>query len=185
MKTSLRNLWLAVGTALAVVACGGGDAPGAAAQQTASAAGVQAVGADACSLLSREDVNAVVPGNEGGQERDASEAALLENVTIDFCRYFHVEGTNMKYLDLLVYEASTDEAFKQIEIGKWAHQGSSRQLDFGDLGFLLDMSDQNEIVATVSKGRTVIELKLNADDAAARSVQLVALARIVTAKIGA
>ena len=182
MKSNFRNFCLMMAAAGAFGACGNGnEAPGTPAQHTASASDEQSSGV--CSLLTREQVDTVIPGNDGGKERDASEAALLKDVKMEFCRYFHVEGTNLKYLDLLIYKASSDEGFKQIKIGKWAHQGSSRELDIGDLGFLLDMSEQNEMMATASKGRTVFELKLMADDAPAKSEQLIALARIVGGKI--
>jgi hypothetical protein len=182
MRTSLRNLCLAIGAAAAVTACShGSEAPGTATQQATSSSNEQPGGA--CSLLTPEQVNTVVPESDGGKEQDASAAALLKDVEIKYCRYFHVEGTDMKYLDLLVYEASSDEGFKQIKIGAWAHQGSSRRLDIGDIGFLHDMSSQNEMVATASKGRTVFELKLFANDAADKTQQLIDLANIVAGKI--
>lgn len=182
MNTNSRSLLVAIGTAAALAACGGGEPAGGAALQATSAADDQPSGV--CGLLSQAQVDAVIPGNDGGQEQDASlEEAMLTDVAVESCRYLHVEGTDLQYLDLIVYKASSDEGFEQISIGKWAHQGSSRQLDFGDLGFLLDMSDQNEMEATVSKGRTVIELKLNADDAPTKSEQLIGLARTVTGKI--
>jgi hypothetical protein len=182
MKSNFRNFCLVMAAAAVVAACGNGsDAPGTPAQQAASASDEQPRGA--CSLLTREQVNTVIPGNDGGKEQDASEASLLKDVKMEHCRYFHVEGTNLKFLDLLIYKASSDEGFKQIKIGKWAHQGSSRELDIGDIGFLLDMSEQNEMVATASKGRTVFELKLVADDAPAKSESLIDLARIVGGKI--
>jgi len=182
MRTGLRNFCLALGAVISIAACsGGGDAPGTAAAQAAGVSAEQPGGA--CGLLSREQVNAVIPDNDGGREKDASEAALLKDVDIEHCRYFHAEGTNLKWLDVLVYRASSEEGFEQIKIGEWAHQGSSRRLDFGDIGFLQDMSDQNEMVATASKGRVVFELKLYADDAAAKSEQLIELARIVNEKL--
>jgi hypothetical protein len=195
MMTNLRNLLLAIGVATLVASCGGGgttngasDEKAGASSEGSSATAMQGQnGSDeqggACKLLSQEQVDTVIPGNDGGTEMDASEAALLTDVEVQHCRYLHVEGTNLKYLDLLVYEASSDEGFEQINIGKWAHQGSSRALDFGDLGFLIDMSDQNEMMATAEKGRTVVELKLNADDAPAKSEELIELARTVVGKI--
>lgn len=191
MKMNVVYLYLAV-AAWTFAACGGHtsrdatespseDQSAMAAEHEMRDSGEQLGGA--CGLLSREQVDAVIPGNDGGQERDASEAALLTDVDIDFCRYFHVEGTDMKFLDLLVYRASSDVGFEQIEIGKWAHQGSNRALDIGDAAFLIDMSDQNEMMVTASKGRTVFELKLVSDDAPAKSEQLIDLARTVSGEI--
>ena len=89
----------------------------------------------------------------------------------------------MQFLDVIIYKATSDEGFKKIEIGEWAHHDSSRKLDIGDIGFLHDMSEQDEMVATASKGKTVFELKLSSKDAAAKSEQLVELARIVVGKL--
>jgi len=196
MKTNLTNFFLAIAAALLFAACGGSETGGTPGESAATASDAQSASpaeqgmstsdenpGGACKLLTREQVDTVIPGNDGGQVRDASEAALLTDVDIEFCRYFHIEGMDMKYLDLLVYRASSDAGFEQISIGKWAHQGSSRALDIGDVGFLLDMSEQNEMVATASKGKTVFELKLNAEDAAAKSEQLIDLARIVGKEI--
>jgi len=182
MKSNFRNFCLVMAAAVVIASCGNGnEAPGTPAQHAASVSDEQSSGV--CSLLTREQVDTVIPGNDGGKERDASEAALLKDVKMEHCQYSHVEGTNLKFLDLLIYKASSDEGFEQITIDKRAHQGSSRQLDIGDIGFLLDMSSQLEMVATASKGRTVFELKLVADDALAKSEQLIDLARIVGGKI--
>jgi hypothetical protein len=185
MAINLRNLCLVLGSTIALSACGGGgggEAPQRAAQESAGTSPQQLSGG-VCGLLTREQVNTVIPGNDGGREQDASEAALLKDVEMEHCRYFFIEGTNPKWLDLLIYKASSAKGFEQIDIGEWAHKGTSRRLDFGDIGFLHDMSEQNEMVATASKGKTVFELKLNADDAKSRSEQLIDLARIVAGKI--
>ena len=134
-------------------ACGdGSEAPAAAAQQAASASDEKP--SHVCSLLSREQVDSVIPGNDGGQDKDASEAALLKDVAMEHCQYSHIEGMNVKFLDLIIYKASSDEGFEQIRIGESAQQGSDRRLDIGDISYLKDMSAQNEMVAKASKGRT-------------------------------
>ena len=181
MQTKFRVLCLTLLAIFGLVACGGIEAPGNALISTASAD--EWSSGTTCGLLTREQVDTVLPGNDGGSEQGTSEASLLTDVEMGHCRYLAIDASSMKWLDLLVYKASSDEGFEQIKIGEWAHQGSSQRLDFGDVGFLLDMSDQDEMEATVSKGRTVIELKLDADDASARSEQLVELARIVTQQL--
>jgi len=178
MRTKFGVLCLAVLAIASLAGCGGTEAPEAVSMSTAKAD--EGSSGTTCGLLTREQVDAVLPGNDGGNEQSTPEASLLTDVEMGHCRYLAIDGSNVKWLDLLVYRASSDEGFEQIKIGEWAHQGSSRRLEFGDVGFLLDMSDQDEIEATVSTGRTVVELKLDADDAAARSEQLVELARIVT-----
>ena len=107
MKSNFRNFCLVMAAAAPFFACGNGsEAPGTPAQHAASASDEQPSGV--CSLLTREQVNSVIPGNDG-KEQDASEAALLKDVKMEHCRYFHVEGTNLKFLDLLTYKASSDE----------------------------------------------------------------------------
>ena len=179
MKTNLMVVTMATALAVVAAACGG-ETRGGAAQRDASVA--DATPSGTCGLLSREQVNAVVPGNDGGTERDASEAALLKDVEMAHCRYFHLEGSTPTWLDLLLYRASSEDAFEQINIGKWAHQGTSRELDIGDIGFLHDLAE-NEIQATASKGWTVFELTLHAEDAHARSEPLIAPARVVAEEV--
>jgi hypothetical protein len=181
MKYDLRIFGLTLCLTAALGACGNGDAPAATPQSATGSSDQPSSGA--CSLLTREQVDSVIPGNDGGREMDASEAALLNDVEMEHCRYFHIEGMNAKWLDLLIYKAASAEGFEQIAIAEWAHEGSSKRLDIGDIGYLHDMSDQNEMVATASKGWVVFELKLNSDDAATRSEQLIGLARIVGDKI--
>lgn len=180
MKTIPTMPGLLLAVLCLCAACGGGDAPAKATQQASGDSGDSP--SQACSLLTDAQAATVVPGHDGGHDQDTSEASMLTDVTIGHCKYYHVEGTNLRWLDVLVYKASSDKGFESIKIGKWAHHGSSRSLDIGDIGFLLDLSDTS-IMATASKGRTVFELKLNSPDAAARSGQLIELARIVAAKL--
>jgi hypothetical protein len=135
-----------------------------------------------CSLLSREQVNAVIPGNKGCQDRDTSEAALFKDVEMEHSSYLHAGGTDMQFLDVIIYKASTDEGFEQIDIAKRARHGSIRKLNIGDIGFLDDLGGDN-LMVTASKGRTVFELKLVSKDADAKSEQLTELARIVAGKL--
>ena len=179
MTTFLRNSCLAA--SLLVASCGGGQAPAEENQPIVSASADQSEGA--CGLLTRQQVDTVIPGNDGGHERDTSEETLLDGVEMDHCQYVLVEGMDAKFLDLLIYRAASDEAFPQIEIDHMAGKESYRQLDIGDMAFLMDMSDQQKMMVTASKGRTVIELKLIADDAQAKSEQLIELTRIVVGKI--
>ncbi len=124
----------------------------------------------------------MVPGNDGGQDRDTSEAALFKDVEIEHCSYLYVEGMDMQFLDVIIYKASSDEGFEQIDIGKRARHESVRKLDIGDIGFLDDMGG-GDIMATASEGRTVFELKLVSKDGKAKSEQLIELARVVAGKL--
>lgn len=175
-----RTLGLLAAVAVSLCACGGNAAPAKGAPQSASA--TSETPSRVCSLLTDAQVATVVPGHGGGHDEDTSEAALLKDVTIEHCKYYHVEGTDLQMLDVLIYKASSDEGFKDINIGKWAHEGGDRSLDVGDLGYLMVLPDQG-LMATASKDHTVFELKLISADAAARSEQLVELARVVAGKL--
>jgi len=141
---------------------------------------------DTCSLLSQAQVDTVLPGNNGGMERDTSEALLLKDVEMGHCSYLHAQDMDqdmdIQFLDLVISTASSDESFEQIDIGSRARDDSVRKLDIGDISFLSNIDD-NWIKVSFSKGRTVIDLSLNANDAPAKSEQLIGLARIVAGKL--
>jgi hypothetical protein len=134
----------------------------------------------ACDLLTDEQVATVVPGHDGGHDQDTSEASLMKDVSLEHCKYYHGGPEGLVMLDVLVWRASSDEGFEQIAISEWGHS-SDTKLDIGDVSFLEDGG--GTWTATASKGRTVFELSLMADDAEAKSEQLVELARRVAAKL--
>jgi len=134
----------------------------------------------ACGLLTDEQVSTVVPGHDGGHDQDTSEASLMKDVSLEHCKYYHGGPEGLVMLDVLVWRASSDEGFEQIAISEWGHS-SDTKLDIGDVSFLEDAG--GTWTATASKGRTVFELSLMADDAEAKSEQLVQLARSVAAKL--
>jgi len=134
----------------------------------------------ACDLLTDEQVSTVVPGHDGAHDQDTSEASLMKDVSMEHCKYYSVGEAGLQMLDVIVYRASSDEGFEEIAISEWGHS-SDTKLDIGDLSFLEDAG--GTWIATASKGRTVFELSLTADDAGAKSEQLVELARSVAAKL--
>lgn len=133
-----------------------------------------------CDLLTDEQVTTVVPGHDGGHDQDTSEASLMKDVSMEHCKYYHGGPEGLVMLDVIVYRASSDEGFEQIAISEWGHS-SDTKLDIGDVSFLEDAG--GTWTATASKGRTVFEISLMADDAGAKSEQLVELARAVAAKL--
>jgi len=137
---------------------------------------------DACGLLSKEQVDTVLPGNNGPMERDTSEASLFKDVELGHCSYPQVDGTDFQFLDLVVYKAGSDEAFGQIDISKRAGGSSVRKLDIGDVSFL-DINDSDSVKVSVSKGRTEFDLSLDANGAEEKSDQLIELARAIAGKL--
>ena len=170
--------------AFTAAGCDGGKTP--ATSEGAAVAADDSAGhsTGVCSLVTREQVNTVIPENDGGREMDASEAMLLKDVTMAHCRYVHVDGVNLKWLSIIIYKASSDEGFKQIKLSKsdWASHGAKQMLDFGDVAYLEALADDDAKVS-VSKGRTVLEISLSANDAKAKSPQLIELAKTAASKL--
>jgi len=167
MKTMFSSFYLAMGMTSVLIFCGYSN---------------QACASDTCSLLSQEQVGTVIPGNDGGKERDASEAALFKDVEMGHCSYMHIEGMDFEFLDLIIYRTSSDEGFEQIDISGRAHNATVGDLGIGDVSYF-DEIDDSTIKVAASIGRTVFELKLNSQDAPAKSEQLTELARIVAGKL--
>lgn len=179
MHTLLRTACLALGLSAFLAACGdSGPAPSADAPvQKAS----KAASGGACSLLTREQVDTVIPGNDGGTE-DTSLASLYDDVQTGQCRWLHVEGMDLQFLVLTVYRAASQAGFDKVDISGRLSMGSPRKLDIGDVSFLDDIDDST-IEIQVSKGRNVFEMNLNAKSAAEKSEPLIELARAVAAKL--
>jgi hypothetical protein len=90
----------------------------------------------------------------------ASLATLYKDVETEQCRHVHFEDTDMQYLDVFVYRASSNAGFKKVDISGRMLMGSPRTLDIGDISFLDDI-DSRTIRVAASKGRTVFELSLD------------------------
>lgn len=177
---SRRIGWSALTLAAAFIAGAFGGDPPAANGVAARLALANVEAPSVCSLLTDEQVATVVPGHDGGHDQDTSEASLLKDVSMEHCKYYHGGEDGLVMLDVLVSRASSDEGFEQIAISEWGH-GSDRKLDIGDVSFLEDAG--GTWIVTASKDRTVFELRLTADDAGAKSEQLIGLARTVAAQL--
>lgn len=183
MSRAFGRLFFSVTAGLALLACGGGG--GAPAEGDGDGQAAMADEDEArsrvCSLLTDDQVSILVPGHTGPSDEDTSEASLLEDVTLEHCQYYAVEGTDLQLLNILIWQAGSEEAFDQIKIGEWAHEGTDQRLDFGEIAYLVDGGLTWSVKA--SKGLMVLEVSLTADDAATKSEQLVELARVVAAKL--
>jgi len=179
MHTFLRTACLALGLSVILAACGdSGPAPSANApvqKPTKAASG------GTCGLLTREQVDTVIPGNDGGTE-DTSLASLYDDVQTGQCRWLHVEGMDLQFLVLTVYRAASEAGFEKVDISGRLQMGSPRKLDIADVSFLEDI-DNDTVEVKVSKGRNVFEMNLNAKGAAEKSEQLIELARAVAEEL--
>lgn len=180
MRFALSAVCMALGTALTLTACGESGQPPAADAQQESVADSPAPGG-ACALLTREEVDTVVPGNDGGTA-DSSMQNAIPGAKTETCRYLHVEGTNPQFLVLTVYRASTEAGFEAIDISGRLQMASPRELDIADVSFIEDMG-ADSIQVSVADDMDVFELTLNANDAAEKSEQLIKLARAVDERL--
>jgi len=179
MHTLLRTACLALGLSAMLAACGdSGPAPSS--NDPVQKPGTEASGG-ACGLLTREQVDTVIPGNDGGTE-DTSLASLYDDVQTGQCRWLHVEGMDLQFMVLTVYRAASEAGFEKIDISGRLSMSSPRKLDIGDVSFLDDI-DNDTVEIQVSKGRNVFEMNLNAKGAAEKSEQLIELARAVAEKL--
>jgi hypothetical protein len=171
-------------TALTVAGCDSGKTPASGKAGAVATDSSASPSTGACGLLTGEQVNTVILGNDGGREQDASEAMLLKDVTMQHCRYFRIDGTDIQILNVIVSKASSDKAFEQIRLSTsdWASHGAKQKLEFGDVAYLEALADDDAKVS-VSKGRNVLEISLSAKDAKAKSPQLIELAKTAASKL--
>jgi len=180
MRTKFGTCCLALSLIATLTACGDGNQPSSSAARSSNESDEAAGGA--CRLLTREQVDAVVPGNDGGSEDAGLTAGLLKEVETSGCRYLHADEADLRYLTVTVYRAQTDKGFADIDIGYMAKKSSPRKLDIADIAFI-DTIDEGWITLSASKGKTVFLLELHSKDAPAKSEQLIALARIVAGEL--
>lgn len=167
--------------ALLTACSGGSQAPATATPQAAESNGEDAP-SRVCSLLTAEQVNGVVPGHDGGKDKDTSEASLLEDVALEHCQYLAVAGTDMSFLDVFVWTATSDAGVESLPSQlRGCNDDDCRKLDMGTSSFVAVWSDSPHVV--VHKDRQVLEISLSGNDAAAKSGALVDLARAAASRL--
>ncbi len=168
--------------ALFAACSGGGEAPSTPDSQATTEVTGEDVPSRVCSLLTREQVSGVVPGHDGGNDKDTSEASLLKDVSLEHCQYLAVAGTDMSLLDVFVWTATSDLGVESLPPQLRAcNDDDCRKLDMGTSSFVAIWSDSPHVV--VHKERQILELSLTADDAATKSDALVDLARAAAPRL--
>lgn len=168
--------------ALFAACSGGGEAPSTPDSQATTEVAGEDVPSRVCSLLTREQVNGVVPDHDGGNDKDTSEASLLKDVTLEHCQYLAVAGADMSLLDVFVWTATSDTGVESLPSHlRSCSDDDCRKLDSGSPGFLAVWSDSPHVV--INRDRQILELSLTADDAATKSDALIDLAHAASARL--
>ncbi len=184
MNSSRRisTVFTMIGALLA--ACSGGNqAPATAGPQLAAEASGEDVPSRVCGLLTREQVNRIVPGHDGGKDKDTSEATLLTDVALEHCQYLAAAGTDLRFLDVFVWTATSDVGVESLPAHlRRCDDDDCRKLDTDDSSFLAVWSESPHVV--VGGDRQILEISLTGSDAATQSDALVELARAAAARLG-
>lgn len=167
--------------ALLAACSGGSQVPASPTPQAAESDGEDAP-SRVCSLLAGEQVSGIIPGHDGGNDKDTSEASLLKDVALEHCQYLAAAGTDMSFLDVFVWTATSDAGVESLPPQlRGCNDDDCRKLDMGTSSFVAVWSDSPHVV--VQKDRQVLEISLSGNDAAAKSDALVELARAASARL--
>lgn len=183
MKNRVTVTMLIAMTAMALGACGGeSKSAGPAVPASQGAGSGDEAPTRVCSLLTKQQVDTVIPGHDGGNDKDTSEASLLKDVTLEHCQYTFVKDMDLRVLDVFIWTATSDAGVASLPGGLTRCTDSDcRRLDIGDNSFATTRNGDPRLV--VAKGRQYLEISLSAPDAAEKSAQLVELARTAAGKL--
>jgi len=143
-----------------------------------SAAALQDAGLgaiDPCKLLTRQQVETVLPKNDGGTVAHAG-GSLIAGVDAYQCSYMN-DAANI--FTVIVNVAVDDRRFAQIRPHFAANEAT--RVAVGDGGWLRGEADDMKLTAV--KGRSVLDLELLTPDAGTKSSALVTLARAALAHL--
>ena len=143
---------------------------------SAAATGVaRAHALDPCKLLTRQQVETVLPKNDGGTVAHAG-GSLIAGVDAYQCSYMN-DATNI--FTVIVNVAVDDRRYSQIRPHFSADEAT--RVAVGEGGWLRGTADDLKLTAV--KGRSVLDLELLAPDAGAKRSALVALAQAAMAHL--
>jgi hypothetical protein len=155
---------------LALVACGQSETV----QTAAEESGGETQGP--CSLLSKLEVQSVVPGTEDGMVMHSG-GSLIKGVDSYQCSYMDMSGPA---LTVIWHRAADAALFEEIK-PDFSLIGSARDVDVGNRGWIIERDSNVKVTAIVN--HTKLELQLMSDDARKHSARVVELARKVAAKL--
>jgi hypothetical protein len=132
-----------------------------------------------CELLSKDQVETVLPGADEGYTAARGES-LMKGVKSYQCSY-----NNDKYdlFTVIIHVASSEKDFDWIKPKKNIRDSyeDAKELKIGDGGWLYGNPDDMKV--EVSKGFSVIQLELSCENAKEKSDALVELAQILVKKL--
>lgn len=168
--------------ATAVSGCGSGE--GARAEGTREQATRTDGGIPICELLSKQQVSAVLPNNDGGMDMSPG-SSLTRNIKTYQCSYSAARGNDADLLTVIVLVGSDASALESVKPDRSAKQNDSpifRDLEIAQGGMLYGKPGDIEVDAW--KGTTLISVELIAPNAERHADSLVSLASLVASKVG-
>jgi hypothetical protein len=145
-------------------------APGAETQRNSSASTVGAI--QPCKILTAAQVGTVLPNHDDGMVTDSGDS-ITKGIKSYGCSYVNKE-TNL--LTVVLSIAENEERFSWIKPSEGSHR-DDRKIEIGDYGWVY--GDPNNLKVEVVQGLTVIDLKLMAPGAQAKSAEMIELARAI------
>jgi hypothetical protein len=160
-----------------VLAARSADRPVAGDRPTASAASREAPSAplDPCKLLTRAQVETVLPKHDGGTVAHAG-GSLIRGVDAYQCSYMNED---VHIFTVIVNVAVDDRRFADIRPHFLSNEAT--RVAVGEGGWLRGEPDDMKLTAV--KGRSVLDLELLSPDAGTKRDALVALARAAIARL--
>jgi hypothetical protein len=130
---------------------------------------------DPCKLLSKAQVETVLPGNDGG-EIAHSGGSLIAGVDAYQCSY---TSKDIHIFTVIVNVAVDDRRFDEIK--PHFMSGEATKVPVGDGGWLRGEPDDMKLTAV--KGRSMLDLELLSPDAGKKGSTLVTLAQAAIAHL--
>ncbi len=155
------------------ISCTGSGAwtpPTAAVQKNSDAP--RAEGIQPCKILTSAQVAMVLPNHDNGMVTDSGDS-IMKGVKSYGCSYVN---QNANLLTVVISIAENAERFSWISPSEGSHR-NDRKIEVGDHGWVY--GDSNDLKAEVVQGLAVIDLKLVAPGAQAKSVEMIELARVI------
>lgn len=167
--------------AAAIAGCGRTESAGG--ESTDQAAGRADGGMRICQFLSKDQVSAVLPNNDGGVDMSPG-SGLTKNVSSYQCSYTAVHDTDMDLMTVIITVGADSSAFTFIKPSRSSKQDFPifRDVEIAEGGMLYGKPGDIQVEAW--KGTTLISVELKAPGAERHAEQLVNFTKLVASKVG-
>src|SRR5215208_7770940 len=175
------SLFTALLLAAAIAGCGSGESAGG--EGTDQAASRADGGMPICQFLSKEQVSAVLPNNDGGKDMSPG-SGLTRNVKSYQCSYTAVHDTDADLMTVIITVGADSSAFTFIKPSRSSKQDFPifRDVDIAEGGMLYGKPGKIQVEAW--KGTTLISVELRAPGAERHAEELVNFTKLVASKVG-